>query len=405
MNPSPMDQTRVNSVIPDSVGALLAEEWTINPHSTLPSFLEMMMIDEARRSGWQALQSLMSQLEDRLSRLARETHGTPNLWSQIRAKVARFVAEKILRPYSPEIRFLIAYFMERRSLQSKSSATISEALYGGKRVQLEAEGPKSGNRQRRLLPMTKQDGVRLAFFTVLGHYLAERGDRMYKSLSAPGGGFFSLRVRKIFKVIYPFLYMSAQGIHLLQRWRYLLGQSVFFDPCSQWLNLVVRRVTAEDQKTNNSDMDTSAKLLAETSALSRLITNSKGFQKMALGLVSSSIAISWLARLRSTRQELRHWQAQPHPNQSANSRQTASTLPPPPAPAPVPTKTSSLTNGPATICPLCRQPRVHPTASTGGYVFCLKCLLASLKERPVCPISGKACPESSIVRLYEPRHM
>ena len=196
---------------------------------------------------------------------------------------------------------------------------------------------------------------------------------------------------------------AAQGIHLLQRWRYLLGQSVFFDPFSQWLNLVVRRVTAEDQKTSNSDTDASAKLLADASALSRLITNSKGFQKMALGLVSSSIAISWLDRLRSTRQELRQRQAQPHPNQSANSRQTASTLPPPLVP--VPTKTSSLTNGPATICPLCRQPRVHPTASTGGYVFCLKCLLASLKERPVCPISGKGCPESSIVRLYEPRHM
>jgi hypothetical protein len=58
--------------------------------------------------------------------------------------------------------------------------------------------------------------------------------------------------------------MSMQGIHLLERWRYLLGQSVFFDPCSQWLNLVVRQVMAEDQKTNNSDMDAPAKLLAET---------------------------------------------------------------------------------------------------------------------------------------------
>jgi hypothetical protein len=40
----------LNPSLPSSEGALLAEEWTIHPYSPLPSFLVLILIEEARRS-------------------------------------------------------------------------------------------------------------------------------------------------------------------------------------------------------------------------------------------------------------------------------------------------------------------------------------------------------------------
>jgi peroxin-12 len=275
--------------------------------------------------------------------------------------------------------------------------------------------------------MSKRDGLRLAFLVAVGPYLAERGDLFYRRLAEQNGNLSStaapllLKLKKIFKVIYPFLHMSLQGIHLMHRWKYLLGQSVFFDPYSQWLNLVVRRLTTEDQattskdtnSTKSSDLQTASNnLLGNTSAVTEsIVQNATLLKQAAMVLVSSALAVGWLARLRSARRELlqqnRLRVTQPPTTDPATTSNHASSsflesMPPPPPPLPT-LKSASRNNCLPSVCPLCRQPRVHPTASTGGYVFCLKCLLAYVKERAICPITGKDCPESSIVRLYEPR--
>ena len=55
---------RVNPMVPDSIGGLLAEEWTIDPISALPSFLERTMMDEARRSGIESLKTVFVLFEE-----------------------------------------------------------------------------------------------------------------------------------------------------------------------------------------------------------------------------------------------------------------------------------------------------------------------------------------------------
>ena len=392
----------VNPMVPSSTGALLAEEWSINPSSALPSFLESVMIEEARRSGWQALKSFLIHLERRLSSLEPSS----SRWSRIQRTIARFFADRILKPYSPEIRFLIFYTIERRYLTSKSGASIFESLYGGKRVRLGLPEPlKDGaTKQRSLKPISKQDGVKLAFLLTLGPYLAERTEKLYQNLSFPSETFppSFLRLKKMVKVLYPFLHMSIQGIHLLHQWKYLLGRSLFFDPYSQWLSLVVRRVTAQDLETPDSNSDRAqSKVVEDATALSKKISGSKTFRKISFGILSSAIALSWLARLRSTMQEIQ--QQRQARQQSQNS--IGSTVPIPLPPRRPSAEMSPLSNCPSNVCPLCRQPRINPTASTGGFVFCLKCLLSYVKENGVCPISGKECPETSIVRLFEPRQM
>mmetsp|Transcript_24592 Transcript_24592/g.52238 ORF Transcript_24592/g.52238 Transcript_24592/m.52238 type:complete len:655 (+) Transcript_24592:180-2144(+) len=54
-------------------------------------------------------------------------------------------------------------------------------------------------------------------------------------------------------------------------------------------------------------------------------------------------------------------------------------------------------------CPICHEPRINPTASTSGYVFCYKCLITHLRnEGEYCPVTGMPCEESRVVRLFEP---
>ena len=64
------------------------------------------------------------------------------------------------------------------------------AHYGGKRVRLGLPEPlKDGaTKQRSLKPISKQDGVKLAFLLTLGPYLAERTEKLYQNLSFPSEG-------------------------------------------------------------------------------------------------------------------------------------------------------------------------------------------------------------------------
>lgn len=52
------------------------------------------------------------------------------------------------------------------------------------------------------------------------------------------------------------------------------------------------------------------------------------------------------------------------------------------------------------ICPLCRKERYQPAASAGGIVFCLDCLVRSVRTYKKCPISGIATSESQVRRLF-----
>ena len=53
------------------------------------------------------------------------------------------------------------------------------------------------------------------------------------------------------------------------------------------------------------------------------------------------------------------------------------------------------------LCPICRKLIRLPSVSTGGYVFCYHCLLAALRQKTVCPISGIQCEENDVIRMFE----
>mmetsp|Transcript_28219 Transcript_28219/g.68682 ORF Transcript_28219/g.68682 Transcript_28219/m.68682 type:complete len:442 (-) Transcript_28219:1629-2954(-) len=427
----------VNPMVPTTMGALLAEEWTIDPQSALPSFFEMMMIAEARRSGHEALKSGFSHLEAKLAEFVNspaaaantaantaasnetstdddntndeENPASPSRWSEFKKKAARILLYKILKPWNPEIRCLLVYLVQRGSLLS-SNAAASETIYGGKRVKLEPFATSASlghSNKRRLTAMSRRDGIRLAFMLSFGVYVEERVTEWFESLrSSPDSDISSpsiLKLKKMVKFLYPFLHMSVQGVHLLEQWRFLLGKSVFFDPYSRSLNLVVRRVTEQDQVEEESSHNkkNQNKLLESTIDKSKAIVNNALFKKTVVGALTTALAIGWLARVRKIRQRLqRQIPNQQQQQQQRNSQAENDVIPPPPAP--LAAKNPDLVSLPATVCPLCRQTRINPTASTGGYVFCLLCITSHVRETPKCPITGRDCPESALIRLYEP---
>ncbi|CAJ1958736.1 unnamed protein product [Cylindrotheca closterium] len=443
----------VNPMVPTTMGALLAEEWTIDPQSILPSFFEMMMIAEARRSGHEALKSGFSFVESKLDEFVNnddspvagaasnsdlsptttendnnntdenQTSPRRSRWFEFKKKAARILLYKILKPWNPEIRCLIIYLVQRGSLLS-SDAAASETIYGGKRVKLEtrATGASLGySEKRRLTPMSRKDGIRLAFLLSFSTYFEERVDGYFQSptssvddsdtiVSSSSSSSSSSpsriqKLKKMIKFLHPFMHISIQGVHLVEQWRFLLGRSVFFDPYSKFLNLVVRRVTEQDQiqdeKNNSSKKKQQNKLLESTLDTSKAILNNALFKKTVVGVLTTALAIGWMARVRKIRQRLRR-QVLPNQQQQQQQQQSENNDFIPPPPAPLAAKNPDLLSLPATVCPLCRQTRINPTATTAGYVFCLLCITSHVRENPKCPITGRDCPESALVRLYEP---
>ena len=184
------------------------------------------------------------------------------------------------------------------------------------------------------------------------------------------------------------------------------------------------------QRDNTDMVESEAIQLASIQSTASELVKSSTIRWAAGGLTSSFIVLAWVARIRSIRRDLHQEQELQHLQETQRQQDETSTevdidtpvfkkdsfnvlIPSPPRPpmasqkgTSTPSNLSGNTNHRSSgLCSLCNEPRIHPTASTGGYVFCLKCILEFLRENGgVCPVSRKPCPESSLVRLYEPTH-
>jgi len=392
-----------NPMVPMSIGALLAEEWTIDPYSVLPSFLEMFMMQEASRSARKALttaidvvqrqldQSSDSQATSEQSLVSSRLQSFSKWVHQKRTSIARTLARLLLR-YGPELRCLAIYLMERQCLYSKASATVSESIYGARRAKLQQSnyGNAANPHRRKLTTLSNTDKTRLALLLALGPYLREKFEALYQDCLQNQGS----KGRRIFAFAYPFFRMTCNGTQLWTQWQFLLNRSVHFDLFSMLLNQVVRRVTQEDMEPSHEPpRDLTRSDTTSASQTTFKPTTLPSPRKVALLVLSTSIALSWLTQLRLEWQQYRDER-----RRQAASGEDAAVIPPPPS-----CSGASVTTAPDQ-CPLCRNIRVNPTASSSGYVFCLACLLPYVKKHGKCPVTGMKCPEDRIIRLHEPRH-
>lgn len=423
---SQQQTTTINPTQPTSVGALLAEEYTINPLSTLPSFVETCLIQSASQSTHTtaietSLRTLVQYLRNRIllsyddnnnseeeeedeegdSQSAEATNNAQQrrafsrlrLLKKLRSSFLRWVRRQVVLPsaqflehYQLEIQWLVVvYLLERRCLYSNSSSTLSESLYGMKRVKLEqgasssspgsnkqeenlssSTGQQQQGRRRKLSDLSSADKTRAALMEALVPYLQARMDRYYKkcctatsTTNSSTTSSSSLISRKVMLRIYPWLCTCLHATNMLCQWRYLLGKSVFYNFKTLLLQHVVRRVTQSDlnvvddsqgnTSTNNKKKEeeggTKDAVAGEASSASSLATRSIAY------CISASIVVSWLAQIRrdwiTARQDAIILQRQQQLQQegaaststttstAAQSFTSTGTLIPPPPPPPV----------------------------------------------------------------------
>jgi peroxin-12 len=396
----------LNVVQPNSIGALLAEEWTIQPTSTMPSFLEMLMVQEASRSSQEALKSALEMVARWLSRLDSRPQNRPARSSLRLFLVSRQHLRRIVRKlsnfvnqYTDEIQVLTWYLLERSSLRSSASATVSEALYGMKRSKLQpfvGDDLKPQPGRRKLVDLSRSDKTKLALLLALGPYVRRKLYHVIHRRRLNDTSSSSESVWRFLLASYLPVSTALALCKLACQWKYIYGQSFSFDPSMLLLNQVVRRASQAEVDARSALAEPSSSPPPTTSSSAALDTKSQqGLKERPISsvmyLLAASVAFSWLTQMRAS------WDNQRHRQQSARPN-AMSKIPPPPL------LNRRPSNIPIDVCPLCLGKRINPVASNSGYVFCEACLRAHVRQFKNCPVTGTACNETSLVKLYEPRN-
>jgi peroxin-12 len=257
------------------------------------------------------------------------------------------------------------------------------------------------------------------------------------------------KIQKLYVYLYPFLHMSHHGIQLAYQFAYLIGKTRYHSPTMHLLGQIVRRITLEDVQKNDPIKQSIGGTLTPTknTILPNQYTDRSQeiftkFKKVIMVGMTSALLLGWMGKLRQEIQRRRRlWWIQnyespsflatiPEQEWDDNNNHTsfhhnsdghykkqgdASMIPPPP-PRPPSTTTMTKTDAPLAgavrpnkdyrLCPICHETRINPAASSSGFVFCFKCLVVHIRTYgPKCPVTGLACQESQIVRLYEPSHV
>ena len=171
--------TMNNRTIPTTIGALLTEEYTIDPLSSLPSFLELTFVDVARNSGRRALAlgwrvglawlegalARLRQLERLATRRAARSQSNGSSPSsralgvvraiaiglrRARARCLRRACQLFLRTmtaFGPELQALLMFAIDYHCLHYVAGATACEMVYGLKRSRVVREPPPPRSRR------------------------------------------------------------------------------------------------------------------------------------------------------------------------------------------------------------------------------------------------------------------
>mmetsp|Transcript_8960 Transcript_8960/g.10388 ORF Transcript_8960/g.10388 Transcript_8960/m.10388 type:complete len:445 (+) Transcript_8960:177-1511(+) len=428
----------------------LAEESTIDPTSPFPSLLEMKLVETTVESGRKALKSSIEAIS-----ASANNNISNNNSNSLRNKFSVLLSHAF-RKYQSEILLLFTYLIERKCLFSNSNSSLSESLYGLKRSSITNKGE--------IVPLTKSDKVRAALFLAVGPYVKEKIDRYYEKIirdkrisdsrtrtssntshivqfdiqnnsyrydrEGNGKKNYFHKIQSIFMYIYPFLHMTHEGIHVAYNFAFLIGKSMYYNPSLRILRQVVRRTTLADMNTNNkittttksTNLGAGSKNIAQSkTTINNQLTTSAG------AVLSVALLAGWIGQLKHEIRRRRRRQFVIEDSimyRNSNNTTTTTTtaggtnvvssthnditqgnvndsdvlvIPPPLQPI---ANNSHLSD--RFMCPLCKQDRVNPVASTSGYVFCYRCIVMHIREHGQrCPVTGIYCNESQLTRIYE----
>lgn len=480
-----------NATVPQTIGALLTEENTIDPLSHLPSFLELTFVDVARNSGrvalsaaWDMVVVYLKGSEERLTRLEQmmiykvanlrlQRNRSSNLAAITRvaaAAIARmrlcyytrlrricYVVTKALESLAPELQSLVMFAIDYHCIHYLAGSTGCEMVYGLKRSKVVntrqsnavTEKRNKSTNQQGVIDLTSSDKTRSAALAALIPYWKERCDKFYTNLNEQPRNIHSRnstplaanidtqKLKDSFIKLYPYLHFVHEGSVFLYQFAYLMEYTPYWSFSLHGLGVILRRITVADvqrkdikqqppqsSQTQTSPVQSSPNVKQNGSRIGTLtkqplskLTVSNILRGAFIFSVSYTLVSGWCSYFqRELSLRRRRWIAgEDNFSQSQMRRQGNVTnderdtqqriyhpIPPPPLP-PIKLKhVADQDSAQEWVCPLCQEPRINPTASTSGYVFCYKCLLLKLRrDGELCPLTGMPCKESQVVRLYE----
>ncbi|CAE7722514.1 prx-12, partial [Symbiodinium microadriaticum] len=182
---------------------------------------------------------------------------------------------------------------------------------------------------------------------------------------------------------------ALKAVQWMQRALYLFDASPFHDPAMALVGVFLRR---------NNDQR-SAGLPASASSDATTAGRSRGPGRVGILAVLMG-AVMLVRTIDVVRRAVGSGEAMGGLLGGSDGTDVSSLTPPAPPSLPV-GKGCLVPPTDPSLCPLCRQPRVNPCASTGGYVFCYSCLSASLVQQQTCPVTGIPCDPLAVIRLFE----
>ncbi|KAL3796976.1 hypothetical protein HJC23_000729 [Cyclotella cryptica] len=398
-----------------------------------------------------------------IRRIVHAAMARMRLWYYARLRQTCHAIARGLETLAPEIQTLIMFAIDYHCIHYLTGSTGCEMVYGLKRAKIvntssrkltpTLETETSRNNQQKVVDLTSTDKTKSALLAALLPYWKERCDKLYSRLKdQPSNNqshdsmHFNQRInpqkiRDIFVKFYPYFHLSHEGSIFLYQFAYLLEYTPYWSFSLHALGVILRRMTAADmQHTDSQKRHQSVTKNSEVSGVSPSATTRRSrrrgipidstsnksitlpslFRGALLFSVSYTILSGWYRYFqRELSWRRRRWIAghdnfspsqndgnQGHISRSGGSdvqRRAPHPIPPPPLP---PSKLANFDNKHSAdqwACPLCHEPRINPTASTSGFVFCYKCLIMRIRRNgESCPVTGMPCKESQVTRLYEP---
>jgi hypothetical protein len=408
--------------VPDSIPALLAEEYLIDPQAILPSFLEILFVDDVHRSIEKAIQFVYNTVLEKFARTipADEAEAEDDLSSRIRRRTTMEWCRRILQAigtkWGIEIQSLIRLGIERTCLQWYD-ATIAETMYRMRR-NVVVLSPQSSNKYQLLSPLKNSDRNKLAFLLALNSYLRQRfqpnntqneismmttttNNNETATITSRSRILHFFRRNKISSALLLFSLWDAWDVYY--HWKYLLGLTNYTHVINRLLGHVVRRMTQQDLETTTIN-GASSSSSTQTRPSS---PNHRSFATWAGAATILMVSISWGTQLRAWYEErARQQRRQSIPPATTEDDVATMILPPP-----VSKKLLLAATNPHNHqrhhrgCGVCgRSVRIHPTTCRPtGLVFCKSCIYKHVRKHGQCPVTGIPLSEKiDLIGLYEP---
>ncbi|KAI0032033.1 Pex12 amino terminal region-domain-containing protein [Vararia minispora EC-137] len=189
---------------------------------------------------------------------------------------------------------------------------------------------------------------------------------------------FKGRLRRAYKIAYPWLNFGYEGWLLAYNVAYLFDKTPFYRPWLSWIGVDLRRLSIDDYRA--------------AAAVAQLVAHSPPPSRTFRALIRA-FPSALLSSLRFALPTfiffikfLEWWYSPASPARSLSMQPRGPVVPPPrllpPHPRGIPVDPAAYGT-----CPICKESWKNPTALPSGYIFCYRCAHDVVEKDARCPVT------------------